>query len=71
VPSVLEERMLGGGDKRASGALIKADTFDALKGTDEAAYPISHPAFADKFAIHSCRTVDGITTAPLRVSPAD
>ncbi|MDB2506157.1 hypothetical protein N9X20_01280 [Opitutales bacterium] len=71
VPGVLGERMLGGGDKGASGALIKADTFDALKATVEAAYPICHPAFADEFAIHSCRTVDGITTAPLRVSPAD
>ncbi len=67
VPGVLGERMLGGGDKGASGALIKADAFEALKATVEAAYPLCQPKFADKFAIHSCRTVDGITIAPLSV----
>lgn len=65
VPGVLGERMLGGGDKGASGALIQADAFDALKATVELAYPLCHPAFADGFAIHSCRTVDGITSTPL------
>ncbi len=68
VPGVLGERMLGGGDKGASGALIQANAFDALKATVEAAYPRCHPAFADAFAIHSCRTVDGITSAPLLVA---
>ncbi len=67
VPGVLGERMLGGGDKGASGALIQAGVFDALKATVEAAYPLCHPAFADEFAIHSCRTVDGITSTPLSV----
>jgi len=65
VPGVLGERMLGGGDKGASGALIVADAFDALKIAVTAGYPLCHPRFADSFAIHSCRTVDGITTAPL------
>lgn len=65
VPGVLGERMLGGGDKGASGALIQAEAFGALKATVESAYPLCHPGFADDFAIHSCRTVDGITTAPL------
>jgi galactokinase len=65
VHGVLGERMLGGGDKGASGALIQAGEFDNLKSTVEATYPLCHPDFADTFAIHSCRTVDGITTAPL------
>lgn len=66
VPGVLGERMLGGGDKGASGALIKADAFGALKSAVTEAYPLCHPDFADAFAIHSCRTVDGITTSPLQ-----
>ena len=70
VPGVLGERMLGGGDKGASGALIQADAFDDLKSTIEATYPLCHPAFSNEFAIHSCRTVDGITSAPLFVHPS-
>ena len=69
VPGVLGERMLGGGDKGASGALIQADAFDDLKSTVESTYPLCHPAFSNEFAIHSCRTVDGITSAPLLAQP--
>jgi galactokinase len=69
VPGVLGERMLGGGDKGASGALIRADAFDDLKSAVESTYPRCHPAFTDEFAIHSCRTVDGITSAPLLAHP--
>jgi galactokinase len=69
VPGVLGERMLGGGDKGASGALIQADAFDDLKSTVESTYPLCHPAFSNEFAIHSCRTVDGITSAPLLAHP--
>jgi galactokinase len=65
VEGVYGERMLGGGDKGASGALIKAEVFDELKSKVEAEYPKLHPSFADDFAIHSCRTVDGITCRPL------
>jgi galactokinase len=65
VPGVLGERMLGGGDKGASGALIQADAFDALKAAVEATYPLCHPSYAKDFAIHSCRTVDGIVSSPL------
>ena len=60
VKGVYGERMLGGGDKGASGALIKADAFEALKSAIETKYPELQPDYADKFAIHSCRTVDGI-----------
>ena len=62
VPGVLGERMLGGGDKGASGALIRADSIDELKNTVQAAYPLSHPEYADKFAVHVCKAVDGVQT---------
>ena len=60
VPGVLGERMLGGGDKGAAGALVLADSADAVKKAVETAYPRSRPAYADKFAIHTCKVVDGI-----------
>lgn len=65
VEGVYGERMLGGGDKGASGALIQADAFDRLKAAVESSYPKCHPKYADFFAIHSCRTVDGIVSGPL------
>ncbi len=64
VDGVLGERMLGGGDKGASGALIRAGAFEPLKAAVERAYPLAHPDFADSFAIHSCRSVDGIVSFP-------
>lgn len=60
VPGVLGERMLGGGDKGAAGALVRADSVDALKKAVDTAYPRSHPDVADKYAVHPCRIVDGI-----------
>jgi len=61
VPGVLGERMLGGGDKGASGALVRAESVDALKQAVEAAYPRSHPEYGDKYAVHTCKLVDGVT----------
>ncbi len=61
VPGVLGERMLGGGDKGAAGALVRADSVDALEAAVRTGYPRSHPEFADAFAMHVCRVVDGIT----------
>jgi len=61
VPGVLGERMLGGGDKGASGALVKAEDIDSLKKTVDTAYPRSRPDFADKYAMHICKVVDGVT----------
>jgi galactokinase len=61
VPGVLGERMLGGGDKGAAGALVRADSVEALEHAVRTGYPRSHPSYADAFAIHVCRTVDGIT----------
>jgi galactokinase len=68
VPGVLGERMLGGGDKGAAGALVLSDSVEAVQKAVETAYPRSHPDFATRFAVHSCRMVDGISTLPGWVS---
>jgi len=60
VPGVLGERMLGGGDKGASGALVRAEAVEAVKKAVDAAYPRSRPAFAAKYATHVCKVVDGV-----------
>ena len=60
VPGVLGERMLGGGDKGASGALVRAESVEALKQAVEAAYPRSHPEYRDKYAVHTCKLVEGV-----------
>jgi len=60
VPGVLGERMLGGGDKGAAGALVLASAVDAVKTAVDTAYPKCHPEFADKYAVHVCKVVDGI-----------
>lgn len=65
VPGVFGERMLGGGDKGASGALVETASFDALEEAVIRAYPLSHPAYLDHFAVHGCKMVDGMTTEPL------
>ncbi|MBD3852302.1 MAG: hypothetical protein IFK93_13435 [Acidobacteria bacterium] len=62
VPGVLGERMLGGGDKGAAGALVRADSVEALEKAVQTGYPRCHPAIADAHAVHVCRVVDGITT---------
>ncbi|MHC4071299.1 MAG: galactokinase [Planctomycetota bacterium] len=60
VPGVLGERMLGGGDKGASGALVRAESVEAVKDAVNTAYPRSCPDFADKYAVHVCKVVDGV-----------
>jgi galactokinase len=65
VDGVLGERMLGGGDKGASGAIIRPTAFEPLSEAVSRAYPLAHPAFTDDYAMHSCRMVDGIVTFPL------
>ena len=64
VPGVLGERMLGGGDKGASGALVLAESVESVRAAVATAYPRSHPEFAPHHAVHSCRMVDGITSLP-------
>lgn len=61
VPGVLGERMLGGGDKGAAGCLVLAQDADKVKVAVETAYPRSRPDFSQKYAVHTCKVVDGIT----------
>lgn len=60
VPGVLGERMLGGGDKGASGALVRSESVEAVKQAVDTAYPRSRPDFAEKYAFHVCKVVDGV-----------
>jgi galactokinase len=60
VGGVYGERMLGGGDKGASGALIAPEGVEALKNAVETAYPRSRPEYARKYALHVLRMVEGV-----------
>ena len=60
VEGVLGERMLGGGDKGASGALVRADSVDDLKAAIDKTYPEIATDMADKYSVHVCKVVDGI-----------
>jgi len=60
VDGVLGERMLGGGDKGAAGALVRAESVQDLEKAVTVGYPRSHPDFADKYAVHTCKVVDGV-----------
>jgi galactokinase len=66
VPGVLGERMLGGGDKGASGALVKSAAVEKLKKAVEEKYPKLKPDYADKFAVHTCKIVDGVKVLRLK-----
>jgi galactokinase len=61
VDGVLGERMLGGGDKGAAGALALSSAVDDLQRAVDAAYPRSRPDYADKYAVHVCKVVNGVT----------
>jgi len=67
VPGVLGERMLGGGDKGAAGALVRADSVGALEDAVRTGYARSHPASADRSAVHVCKVVDGVTVLDQRL----
>jgi galactokinase len=60
VPGVYGERMLGGGDKGACGALVAAGSVAAVRQAVEIAYPRSRPAQAGRPAVHVCKVVDGV-----------
>ena len=60
VPGVFGERMLGGGDKGAAGAIVSAGSVDALKQAVETAYPRSYPRYSDIYAVHVCKVVEGV-----------
>eukprot|EP00045_Choanoeca_perplexa_P011882 m.127473 g.127473 ORF g.127473 m.127473 type:complete len:441 (+) comp15801_c0_seq5:1301-2623(+) len=64
VDGVLGERMLGGGDKGACGALVLADSVEALQKAVDHGYPASRPAYAKDYAMHVCRIVDGVVMQP-------
>lgn len=70
VPGVLGERMLGGGDKGASGAIVLADAERRLRETVAREYPRRHPEQATRWAVHSLGIVDGVAElAPLSRDP--
>ncbi|MHC4365422.1 MAG: galactokinase [Planctomycetota bacterium] len=60
VPGVFGERMLGGGDKGASGALVRSDSVEALKAAVDKDYPKRCPDVKDKYAVHVCKVVEGV-----------
>jgi galactokinase len=60
VPGVLGERMLGGGDKGAAGALVRTASVAALKAAVDANFPLRHPELRDKYAVHTCTMVAGV-----------
>jgi galactokinase len=60
VPGVLGERMLGGGDKGAAAALVRAESVAALKAAVDAGYPLRYPELANKYAVHACNMVAGV-----------
>lgn len=60
VPGVLGERMLGGGDKGASGAIVRAENVNAAKQAVDTAYPRSRPELANKYAVRVCKVVEGV-----------
>ena len=64
IPGVLGEKMLGGGDKGAGGALVLLESEAVLREVVTTAYPRSHPEFSKDYAVHSCKMVDGITLLP-------
>ncbi len=64
VEGVMGERMLGGGDKGASGAIVHADAVSALREAVATGYSRSHPEYADKHAVHDCKIVNGVTNLP-------
>jgi galactokinase len=61
VEGVFGERMLGGGDRGASGALVGAGSVEALKKAVDNVYPQMFPDYKDKYAVHAFRMVDGIS----------
>lgn len=61
VDGVLGERMLGGGDKGTSGAIVLPEAIEKLKKLIDLEYPKRCPDYAGKQLVHACSVVDGIT----------
>eukprot|EP01060_Flectonema_neradi_P025520 TRINITY_DN3432_c0_g3_i1.p1 TRINITY_DN3432_c0_g3~~TRINITY_DN3432_c0_g3_i1.p1 ORF type:complete len:440 (+),score=87.43 TRINITY_DN3432_c0_g3_i1:82-1401(+) len=60
VPGVLGERMLGGGDKGASGCIIEAGSEQHVLAAVSSGYPRSRPEMANKWAVHFVKVCDGV-----------
>lgn len=60
VPGVLGERMLGGGDKGASGAILQVTAVEHLKDAVNCGFKRSHPEQADKCAVHVVKVCQGV-----------
>lgn len=60
VPGVLGERMLGGGDKGASGAILTPQAEGALRLAVDYGYKRSYPNMADKCAVHVVKVCKGV-----------
>jgi galactokinase len=60
VPDVYGERMLGGGDKGASGAIVATAAVKALVRAVDSIYPNKYPDLSDKYAVHTLQLVQGI-----------
>jgi galactokinase len=64
VEGVYGERMLGGGDKGAAGAIVDQAAVEPLCRAVDTAYPRSYPELHDRYALHSLRMVEGIREYP-------
>eukprot|EP01059_Diplonema_ambulator_P008753 TRINITY_DN184_c0_g1_i1.p1 TRINITY_DN184_c0_g1~~TRINITY_DN184_c0_g1_i1.p1 ORF type:complete len:440 (+),score=114.31 TRINITY_DN184_c0_g1_i1:312-1631(+) len=62
VPGCLGERMLGGGDKGASGCIVEAGAEQQVLAAVQTAYPRSHPELTDKYAVHFVKVCDGVVS---------
>ncbi len=60
VPGVLGERMLGGGDKGAAGAIARASAVPALRQAVATGYRRSRPDLVHRHAVHELRSVAGV-----------
>ena len=62
VDGVYGERMLGGGDKGAAGAIVRADAVAPLKAAVARAYPLADPLYESEYAVHEVRVTTGVAT---------
>lgn len=60
VPGVLGERMLGGGDKGASGAILQVSAEEALRSAVNCGFKRAHPDYAEKCAVHVVKVCQGV-----------
>ena len=61
VPGVYGERMLGGGDKGAAGLICSPEAVPWVRAAVATSYPRGHPEYADKWAVHECKFVQGVS----------